>query len=490
MTADRDTVENAVQAAAALPSVGGCDDDDRLLSAQPLPEDEVIAAKIRALREELSRIESVESLGHYDAGLALVREVHGEADVLGFTPLTAEAAVREGSLLLAAGRPAQAVADLEKALRLAIVADLPDVAAEASVLQIFAVSEGLGRHGDALLIAPYAEAFVIRSPGEGSKNLALFHNNLGSANDLAGDDVVAGREYQAAIDVLSADEGDDGDMLATIYHNLGGMYLDQGDIESAATAFENARRGFEVALGSHHPLVAHPLVGLGEVARERGDDRQARGAYEAAIKIMELGYGVDHVYLIDALVGLGDVLAPSDPRAAERHYHRVLAICTHHDVVYPALGSAHEGLGRLALARGAAGEALKRFERAVEIHAETSETTGWRHARASLLAGRAASAAGDQARAARWYEAVLASEPSPRSDRERAEAGRLLVSGLVDERAAVEVEVEVDAEAARICELVRGVEEGLEVGDARERLAEARAQACDRPPVAEASISP
>jgi hypothetical protein len=120
--ADREVVENAVQAVAALPSIKVCEDGDELQGAVPPPDDAVTAERVETLRERLARARMLEAAGSYADGLALALKVRGEAKTLGYAPLQAEAALVEGGLLSASARASEAEVALAEALGLGIIA--------------------------------------------------------------------------------------------------------------------------------------------------------------------------------------------------------------------------------------------------------------------------------------------------------------------------------------------------------------------------------
>lgn len=476
LNADQGTVENAIQAVAALPSVEGCQDDERLLSARLLPEDPAMADVVSSLRDDLERVESMESVGRYDDGLTLIRRIRADEVLTAFAPLKAEVALREGSLLVTSGRAEEAVEALYLALRVAIVEDLDEVAAEAASRLLFATGEGLGRPSSALATAPYAEALVARAPGERRRIEALLANNLGSILDLSGDYEEATIQYQRSIEIMEATGRSIDPLVGSTYHNLGGMYLDRGEPSEAARYFGKAYEVLVSIFGDSHPLVAHPLVGLGEVAIERGEREQASAFYSRSVELMEEGYGPEHVYLIDGLVGLGNIHVADDPATAERLFRRVEAICeTKGASCHPALGAAWEGLGTIALARGRASDAGALFERAAAIYGSSRGRTDRDIARVALKAGKAAIFRGDRESAIASLERVLAASPTPHNYEFRMEALIRLAGELLHERP------REPRWSERACELLSEAEE-LGDGSAPAEVSRMRARACEHPP--------
>ena len=451
--ADREVVENAVQAVAALPSVRACADADELLSALAPPDDPEAAAAVEALRELLARGLALEATGGYAEGLRVVTEARVAARPLGYAPLTAEAALAEGSLLAASARPLEAEAALTAALRVAIAHDLHAVAAAAAARRIFVVGDGLGQHATALASQPFAEALVERARDDGRLG-ALLENNLGIVFDLRGDDAAARAHFERTITLLLK-TGDPNPLLAVAHHNLANIDLEQGDLEAARQNSARAHDLFVALLGAQHPLVAHPLAGLGDVELRRGALVEASGRYTEALALMQSAHGPEHPYLVHPLTGLGRVAArQGDPAEARRRFDRVVAIAERNGYVHPQLAEALEGLGELAAAEGQPRRALALFERAVQVHGGDLRL----QVPAALRAGEMAAALGDSEAAIRWFERVLEGAPGPASrDPRRLTAALALAQVLAGRGDARE----------RVCDLLTEARAALSESDPR-----------------------
>ena len=384
--ADREAVENAVQAVAGLPRVESCGDVERLMAAVPLPEDPVEAAAVEREEGELARARVLEAIGHYDAGLQVVGGVTARAEEMGYAPLEAEAALVRGVLEAAMAEPEAAARSLEAALRLGIENDQHDVAAEAAARRVFVVGEGLGRHGEALAEGPYAAALVARA-GE-VRLAALLQNNLGTVEDLKGEDVAAKVSYERAITLLT-EAGEEGDPLLAVAHfNLGAMYYDQGAVERAAGHYREAERRMVEVLGESHPYVAHALTGLGEAALAMGDVVAAESSFGGALATLEASFGRDHFFVWQALAGIGRVhLRRGDREAARAEFARVVALGEREGRPSSAVGDALEGLGELAEGSGDVAAARGFYERAA---AAFEAALGEGSARVIQARGRAA----------------------------------------------------------------------------------------------------
>jgi serine/threonine protein kinase/tetratricopeptide (TPR) repeat protein len=455
--ADRDVVEHAVQAAAALPSLQTCADVDGLLAAAAPPEDPEAAAEVERLRGLLARVGALEATGRYEAGATLGRQVADEAARLGYPPLLAEAALARGALELAQGRFAEAEATLNRALRLGLLHDLHGIAAESAARQVFVVGYGLLRRSEALTTEPYAEALVERAGDDRVR--ALLHNNLGVVYAAAGGFDVARGHYEASIELLErADRTDP--LLAMAHHNLGEMYVAQGLPVAARDPYARAHALARELLGDGHPFTVHPLGGLGDVALRTGALEEAITTYREVLAGMEALHGETHLYLMLPLVGLGRAYAQSGrPELAEPTFDRALAIADTLAVVHPLFAEALAGQAELVAARDPA-RARALLARAVEVFDAAGDPGGEAVARAALSAAELAVAAGDGPAVEKWYERVLATAAAPPAARSSAAVG--LALALVERGDA----------GPRACELLRQHRAALVPGDPRRAAAD------------------
>ncbi|HEY0135941.1 MAG TPA: tetratricopeptide repeat-containing protein kinase family protein, partial [Nannocystis sp.] len=459
-TASGEVVENAVQAVAALPGVQACADAEVLLADVAPPGDPETARKVDALRERLARGAALEGTGGYAEGLQVVQAARAEAITVGYAPLTAEAALAEGSLLTTAGRLNEAEAALAEAVRLGIAQDMHAVAAEAAARRIFVIGVGLRDHPTALASQLFAEALVERASDDGRLE-ALLLNNLGTVFALKGDDAAARTHFQKTIELLRS-SGDADPLLAVVHHNLAEIDLKRGNLEGAEDNSTRAHALFIALLGQRHPLVAHPLAGLGDVELKRGNPDNlvlADKRYREALALMEAGHGPEHPYLLHPLTGLGRVAArQGNVEQARRRFDRVVAIAERNEFMHPLLGEALEELGELSAAEGDGSKALASFERAVQVYGDDHEL----RAAAIRRAGEMAAKLKDPAPAIAWFERIVASAPGPVTDAPMRLAAALALARLYAGSDRV----------GPVCELLREAEAALPVvDDRRERVA-------------------
>ncbi|MDC0722324.1 serine/threonine-protein kinase [Nannocystis bainbridge] len=406
VAADRSVVENAVQAAAALPSLESCIDVDALLAAVAPPADPQTAAQVEARRGQLARAAVLETTGQFDAGLELAREVGVAAQELHYPPLMAEAALGEGSLLLAVARVGEAEAALTAALKLGIVHGLDAVAAEAAARRMFVLAEGLGQRTAALAGEAVAEALVERTRDDG-RIAALLHNNLGTVYEGDGKPARAREHYSRTLDLLERRVGPGDPLLAVVHHNLAGLHRREERLEEAREHYTQAITLFSELLGEQHPMVAHPIGGVADIDLLQGQRVEAAAGYRHALELMEATYGPQHLYLLHPLVGLGKVgLAGGALDTAAAHFRRAVAIGERQGTTHAMYGEALSGLAE-CLATRELGEARDLLARAIAVYEADGGPKSPAIAPLAVRAAELATTGKDLPAARQWLELAL-----------------------------------------------------------------------------------
>jgi serine/threonine-protein kinase len=102
-TADVQTVEHAVQAASALPTVDTCADLQTLRAPVQPPADPATRAKVAAIRQRLDSAKPFRSTGRYQDGLAAVAPLVEEARLTQYPPIQAETQIAWADFLTLTG---------------------------------------------------------------------------------------------------------------------------------------------------------------------------------------------------------------------------------------------------------------------------------------------------------------------------------------------------------------------------------------------------
>src|SRR5690606_8520730 len=127
------TVDRAVEAAWALPSLAGCADREALEAQHPPPDDPALAREVAAIDDELNTVELWAELGRHDDAARLVATLVERADSLDHAPLQARAWLLHGRMLVATSDYAAAEPALERAYELAVAQRMTELSARAAI---------------------------------------------------------------------------------------------------------------------------------------------------------------------------------------------------------------------------------------------------------------------------------------------------------------------------------------------------------------------
>jgi tetratricopeptide (TPR) repeat protein len=409
--ADPTVVQRAVRAAATLPPVEQCTDDEWLAERVPLPDDPTAREAVQRLRAKLEHAAVQLSIARYDASLGTARDVLEQADAVGYEPLQAEARLAVGRALSKKAAYAEAEPELERAFVSAGGIGHDEVAAQAAGELASTVGNALGRHADGLrwaslgemslrrsrshdpvmrgwllasrgviqdlsgdydaAIATHEEAIRIFSDvfGADHPDVAYAHNNLGTALHAKGDYAGALREFQKVLEIRRVALGEGHPDVAMALNNVGAAYYSRGEYDRAVDNFERALEIREKALGSGHPDVGQSLHNLANLVNKRGERTRAVEMYERALAIFREHLGPEHANVAATLdnIGLIEQARGHWDRAIERHLAALAiwekAVGPDHPEIATCLGD----LARAYLGRGDVDEAVARYERARDI---------------------------------------------------------------------------------------------------------------------------
>nr|WP_276604726.1 serine/threonine-protein kinase [Nannocystis sp. RBIL2] len=468
IAADRSVIENAVQAAAALPSLSSCADADALLAAVAPPDDPHAAAQVETRRSQLARAAALENTGQFTEGLQLAREVGAAAQELRYPPLTAEAALREGSLLMEMARDADAEAALSRAMREGLVHGLDAIAAEAVAKRIFVVGERQGRREVALDAEALAEALSERA-GDDGRIGGLVHNNLGVVYSRDVTDDRARLHYLRSMELFGHRSDGPDPMIAAAHHNLGGLYRSQGRLDDARKHYSQAVAVVTELLGEQHPMVTHPLGGVADIDLLQGRSAEAAAGYRRQLALMEATYGQQHLYLLHPLVGLGKVgLAAGAIDTAAAEFRRAVAIGEQLGTTHSMYAEALVGLAE-CLAAGDLAEARSLLARAITVYEADGGPKHPAIAAVAVRAGQLAAKAKDLPVSRQWFERVLADATGSKEQLESRSLAALELARLLFDA----------GERQRACSLLIDARVGLTGEAHKAELAELEA-ACAR----------
>jgi tetratricopeptide (TPR) repeat protein len=225
-----------------------------------------------------------------------------------------------------------------------------------------------GHYEQAKPIAERALAVTEQAVGPDSPEVGDRYDCLGRVLYALGDDHGAWKQYQQALAIAEATEGQDFAVGAR-RGLLGTVFLKRGDLEGARAEFEQALQIGRATLGPDDPLMAGRHSDLGNVLADLGDLEGARAQHERALRITEANLDPDHSTMAIWHSNLGQVLRDlGDLEGARAQHERAL------EIGKATIGSdhaemaiRHSHLGQVLRDLGDLPGARAQFERALEI---------------------------------------------------------------------------------------------------------------------------
>lgn len=365
---------DAIDLVDALPAIAVCDDVATLVHEPVPPREPIAVQQLATVRAQIARAKTSFATGTFDDGVKIARAAVAAARTTAHRPLIAEALEVYGGLLSSSGKPEDALAILDEALRDA-EASQATYAALAIRLRESEVLGALGKHDEALRVARLGLA-TAESAGV-AKLAADFHVEIGVLESDVGHNEVALAAYREGLAIYEREQGPDGVEVGHVSGLIGLVEDDLGQHEQAirdiqraldvagrvygkahpnyANALSNLsshvysddpQRALELAQQAHairlaaldpdHPELAMSWSNLGGILRSLGKLPEARDALEKALVLKKkvLGadhpsVGVTHVNLAQTLFDLHDLQGSLD------HAQQAVA------VLAPALGDGH-----------------------------------------------------------------------------------------------------------------------------------------------------
>ncbi|HWN69161.1 MAG TPA: serine/threonine-protein kinase, partial [Haliangium sp.] len=271
---DRAAVENAVGAAARLPSIESCAGAASRRAPLPLPDDEQALAGIAALQAEIADAATLVHLGQHQRAEALAGALLARAEELAHPPTQARAHFLIARVQAANEQHGQAEVSLRRALQLAEQGQDDDLAAEIWVDLVESIGLAQERHDEALAVREAAEAAVARARAPDTHRVALFGH------------------------------------LAVVLAHLGRH-------DEARALAERALALVAKTGGPDSIAEIAPLEALGQVLQRQNRHRDALAPLERALALTERGFGRAHVRQVPVLMALGaSHLALGQPESA------------------------------------------------------------------------------------------------------------------------------------------------------------------------------
>ncbi len=324
--ADSAIVDNAVNAADALPGLDRCADVAMLRSVLQPPDDPAKRAQVAALREQISTLKTAFALGRCARAAEDAAKVVEAAVATGYRPLEAEARYTLGSFGEICLDPTVAVSQLENAIYAAEASRHDEVGIQAASLATTFYSDRIhdaalarhwARYGDAVLARfpghPILEAWmaqsrsaVARFEGRDEDSLREVRLELALKRKALGDSHLDVAVSLLNVGVALHDFARDAEaepflaQAVEIFRKLGGeenarlalALADHGEVLTALGRYPEAHRAIERSLaiwrkGDAPFYVGYGLFKLGELQLAEGDARAARATLEQSLPMLQ-----------------------------------------------------------------------------------------------------------------------------------------------------------------------------------------------------------
>ncbi len=367
-SADAGMALQAVDAAARLSDLGGCDDASRLVAWNQTSDTER-EKRVSEARKQLGRGNAAIMVGHYGDAVASADAVLAEGHSVDDTALAAAALLLRGQAEERMGQMELAEATLRDAVSRATKADDHVTRAQALTSLVYVVGQRPGNYAAALALGAEAGA-VLGVIGADPLLRAQLDGALGIAARQAERFDDALRHQQAALHSLTELHGDDYPAALRAHANLGNTLRAMSREAEAESHLRRAAEGLAEILGEDHPLVA---VTASNWALAIGRS----GRWSEAIEILRRSLATrerndpDHPALALAHFNLAHALySARQYDEAAVHYAEALALRSRStsdaDVLVPfweGLGRADARIGRFAGARDVLTRALAARDR-------------------------------------------------------------------------------------------------------------------------------
>ena len=338
-------VENAVDAANALPSIARCADIDLLRAVVKPPQDPTVRAAVERLRGELAEIRTLLRVGRLSDGIKALDAVDAPVRQTGHAPLLAELMLALGNARLERQEMRAAARAYEDAVWTAELIRHDEVTAEAAA-QLVGVMASESRFELGELWAKLAET-ILRRLGGRERLWGWLLNNRGGLCDLQGRlDEALDYARQAVAAKEKATGTDNADLGLTI-GNMALYFGELGDLQQAAACNERSILILSNALGSEHPRTALIVINYSEILTRLGRFAEAREASSRALATFQRETAPDGIHVTLALIALA--IAHLDDGQIEEALpllERAVANREAHDPDPARLAEAHFALGR------------------------------------------------------------------------------------------------------------------------------------------------
>jgi tRNA A-37 threonylcarbamoyl transferase component Bud32/tetratricopeptide (TPR) repeat protein len=304
--ADGKVVENAVSAAAALPSLDRCADVAGLKAVVKPPEDAATRRRVDELRGELANMVALRDSGQCALAMTKAAPLIDVARKIAYAPLLADTLYESAQIGSSCGDVAETLERFRQAHAAATAGRNDELAAQASsLIPPFAMNR-LGQGAVAREWLGVARGDVARLGRETLADAMLAQaDGMVALSERAYEHALTAAERSIAITtrLLGADDP----LTIQWESNKGDWQESAGRLDAALRTDVEARTHFERVLGKEHPRVALVSSNEGEVLNLLGRYVEAEAACRRAVRLFRQS-GASPDTLGWALTGLGRAL--------------------------------------------------------------------------------------------------------------------------------------------------------------------------------------
>jgi tetratricopeptide (TPR) repeat protein len=353
-TADKQTVNNAVDAVGALPRLDRCADIRLLRAVVEPPRDAKTRAQIDDLRRRAAVAKAIHDTGGNQRAIEQGRQLVAEARTTGYLPILAELLALASSFQQSSTFDASSIGISEEAIWTGLRAKRDDLAAEeaaqlAAMVGLYlrrpeegkrwaeladALADRMGDGHDrlrswilqdrALIVQPTDPEAALRLTRKALelKRKVLQPNDPDIAHSLnteaeelhrTGNNAAAVEVAHEAHRLYAEAYGPSSAYVATSESNTGEYLVALGRPAEALPLLRDALSHWEAQIGGDNPLLAYPLTGLGRALLALGRQVEARAPLERALRLRE-AHDLDPALLAETRFALAQTLWPAGDR--------------------------------------------------------------------------------------------------------------------------------------------------------------------------------
>jgi tetratricopeptide (TPR) repeat protein len=275
-------VENAVNAASALPGLERCDDLKLLRSITPVPDDPAARERLEALRESVARVRVLGDSGRCGEAATMGRKVANEAKTIGYGPLEAEALAALGQSAPRCMSANDTIAILQEAILAATASHDDEAAVEAMVLLAHIHADRTGDVVQGRVWIDLAGALLRGMRGNHSALEMWLQQTSGRMAAKEGHPEEALKLLQRAQALAQRTHPE---YVGTVVSNVGIIFQEMNRPTEALERYHEAAEIDANVFGPEHPAVAMDLTDEGEVLNSLHREEEARPLLLRALEI-------------------------------------------------------------------------------------------------------------------------------------------------------------------------------------------------------------